>query len=144
MRTDLTHGQTQSNYSLAIADELFECVWPLCGIKFERVKSQNHFDICVKPTWWIHKTIYRAYKDILLVASFLFLIWMSLGNQSFSDHKAAFPKFYLPENLVILSHNEMHKLSLMQIQDDDVDYNLKQGFWERLHSWFQVPSSFIF
>ena len=43
-----------TNYSLAIADELFECVWPLCGIKSERVKSQNHFDICVKSTWWIY------------------------------------------------------------------------------------------
>ena len=41
------NGQTHSH-------ELFECVWPLCGIKFERVNSQNHFDICVKPTWWIY------------------------------------------------------------------------------------------
>ena len=39
---------------MAIVDELFECVSPLCGIKFERVKSQNHFDICVKLTWSIY------------------------------------------------------------------------------------------
>ena len=25
-------GQTQSNNSGAFADELFECVWPLCGV----------------------------------------------------------------------------------------------------------------
>ena len=48
------NGQTQSNYSLTIADILFECVWPLIRIKFERVKTQDHFDICVKPTWWIY------------------------------------------------------------------------------------------
>ena len=54
LRPDPTNGQTQSNYSLAIADELFECVLPLYGIKFKRVKSQNHFDICVKPNCWIY------------------------------------------------------------------------------------------
>ena len=26
------NGQTHSNNSLEIADELFECVWPFCGI----------------------------------------------------------------------------------------------------------------
>ena len=45
------NGQTHSNYSLPIADELFERVGPLCGIKSEWIKIQNHFDICVKPTW---------------------------------------------------------------------------------------------
>ena len=36
LRPDPTNGQTESNYSLAIADECV-CVWPLCGITFERV-----------------------------------------------------------------------------------------------------------
>ena len=26
------NGQTQSNNSSAIAEELFECVWPFCGV----------------------------------------------------------------------------------------------------------------
>ena len=26
------NGQTHSNNSLATADELFECVWPFCGV----------------------------------------------------------------------------------------------------------------
>ena len=29
---------TYSNNSSAVADELFECVWPLCGVGSERVK----------------------------------------------------------------------------------------------------------
>ena len=26
------NGQTLSNNSSAVADELFECVWPFCGV----------------------------------------------------------------------------------------------------------------
>ena len=39
---------------MAIVDELFECVSPLCGINFERVKSQNQFGISVKLNWVIY------------------------------------------------------------------------------------------
>ena len=56
---------------------------------------------------------------------------MNPGNQSFSDQRAA---ENFPENLVILSHNEFYQLPLMQIQDNDVDYNLKHSFWERFHT----------
>ena len=28
----LQNGQTQSNNTSAIAEELFECVWPFCGV----------------------------------------------------------------------------------------------------------------
>ena len=31
------NGQTHSNNLSAIADELFECVWPFCGVGAERV-----------------------------------------------------------------------------------------------------------
>ena len=32
-------GQTHWNNLLAVADELFECVWPFCGIGTLRVKT---------------------------------------------------------------------------------------------------------
>ena len=37
--------------------------------------------------------------------------------------KQYFP-YFDPKNLVILSHSELYLLSLVQIQDDDTDYNL--------------------
>ena len=43
-----------NNYLSAAAVELFKCVWPLCEIKSQRVKSYNHCNIYVKPTWWIY------------------------------------------------------------------------------------------
>ena len=33
------NGQTYSNNSLATAGELFECVWPFCGVGSKRVKN---------------------------------------------------------------------------------------------------------
>ena len=35
------NGQTHSNNSPAVADELFECVWPFCGIGTSRVNFKN-------------------------------------------------------------------------------------------------------
>ena len=35
------NGQTHSNNSLAVADELFECVWPFCGIGALRDKVRH-------------------------------------------------------------------------------------------------------
>ena len=35
------NGQTHLNNSLAIADELFECVWPFCGIGTSRVNFEH-------------------------------------------------------------------------------------------------------
>ena len=35
----LQNGQTHSNNSSAVADRLFECVWPFCGIGALRVKK---------------------------------------------------------------------------------------------------------
>ena len=36
------NGQTHSNNSLAVADELFECVWPFCGFDAESVKPHKN------------------------------------------------------------------------------------------------------
>ena len=36
------NGQTHSNNLSALADELFECVWPFCGVDALRVKRQPH------------------------------------------------------------------------------------------------------
>ena len=33
------NGQTHSNNSLAFADELFDCVWPFCGVGSLSVKN---------------------------------------------------------------------------------------------------------
>ena len=35
------NGQTHSNNLSAVADELFECVWPFCGVDTERVKIKS-------------------------------------------------------------------------------------------------------
>ena len=32
------NGQTHANNSLAVADELFEFVWPFCGVGAEKLK----------------------------------------------------------------------------------------------------------
>ena len=34
----LRNGQTHANNSLAVADELFEFVWPFCGVGAEKLK----------------------------------------------------------------------------------------------------------
>ena len=123
LRPDPTNGQTQSNYSLAIADKFFECVWPLWRIKFERVKSQDHFDICVKSTWWIYllQSLHRHH-----CGRQFFIPDLSESRESeFFRSTGSISHILVPENLVILSHNELYELPLMQIQDDDVDYNLK-------------------
>ena len=36
------NGQTHSNNSSAVTNELFECVWPFCGIGSWRVKITEH------------------------------------------------------------------------------------------------------
>ena len=41
----LQNGQTQSNNSSAVADELFEYGWPFCGIGTLRVKIKSNIDI---------------------------------------------------------------------------------------------------
>ena len=35
------NGQAHSNNSAAVADELFECVWPFCGVGALRVKNKR-------------------------------------------------------------------------------------------------------
>ena len=42
-------GQTHLNSSSALADELFECVWPFCGVGAQRVKCFTNGDLM-----WIH------------------------------------------------------------------------------------------
>ena len=34
------NGQTQSNKLSAVTDELFECVWPFCGVGAWRIKMK--------------------------------------------------------------------------------------------------------
>ena len=41
-------GQTHSNDSSTVVDELFECVWPFCGVGAWRVKATKHF---LKSGW---------------------------------------------------------------------------------------------
>ena len=115
-----------TSYSLAIAEELFGCVWPLCGIKSQRVKSQNHFDIFVKPTWRIY--LLQSLQGYYCDCQFLFLIWMNLVNQSFTDQEVVFPIFSVQENLVILSDGKLYELPFMQIKDDDVSFLGKSSF----------------
>ena len=37
----LQNGQTHSNNSSGVADKLFECVWPFCGIGALRVRNKS-------------------------------------------------------------------------------------------------------
>ena len=78
LRPDPTNGQRQSNYFLAIAGELFECVWHSVGLGLKGLRVL----IIVVFVWSLlgEYTFYRAYEDIL-------------GNQRFSDQEAVFPKF---------------------------------------------------
>ena len=42
------NGQTHTNNSSARADEMFECVWPFCGVGTSRVKKETIRDIVQK------------------------------------------------------------------------------------------------
>ena len=105
LRPDPTNGQTQSNYSLAIADELFECVLPLYGIKFKRVKSQNHFDICVKPNCSIY--LLQSLQGHSCSRQF-FIPDLNKSRESEFFRSRASISQQVPEYLVILSHNELY------------------------------------
>ena len=51
------NGQTHSNNSSAVVEEVFECVWPFCGVGVSRVNANNKLyddSVGTNSRWVLH------------------------------------------------------------------------------------------
>ena len=94
------HGQTHSN-NLAVAAELFECVWQFCGVDAQRVKKKElilHEIKCFSYT--SHQTLFLKVTYLLL--SHLCVMYKSKEILQFKHQ--SYLKNYITSKFVLYWH----------------------------------------